>query len=103
MREELTNRMKKEMWEGLHFKGRIVGSGEVLNVNDEPPNSWIDSTSKVKTVEGQGVGVCSLVCNTSRVKGRAKTSGWGLRQMTSKSINHMDLKKLTNKLFNVQL
>jgi hypothetical protein len=67
--------MKKEMWEGPHFKGRIVGSGEVLNVNDAPPNSWIDSTSKVKTVEGQGVGVRSLVCNILRVKGRVRTPG----------------------------
>jgi hypothetical protein len=30
--------------------------------------------SKMKTVEGQGVGVCSLTHNTSKVKERARAS-----------------------------
>jgi hypothetical protein len=33
MREESTNGMRKEMWEGIYFKKRIDGSGEVLNVS----------------------------------------------------------------------
>jgi len=34
---------------------------------------------KVKTVEEEGVGVCSLICSTSGVKGCARTLGWGLK------------------------
>jgi len=45
-----------------------------------PPNSLTDSTMslKVKTTEGQKVGVHSLARNISRVEGRAGTPGWGL-------------------------
>jgi len=31
---------------------------------------------KVKTMEGKGVGVRFLVCNTSGVEGHAKAPGW---------------------------
>jgi hypothetical protein len=31
---------------------------------------------EMKTIEEQKIGARSLTCNTSRVKGRAKTSGW---------------------------
>jgi hypothetical protein len=46
--------------------------------NDAPPSSLmdLDVSPKVKTSEGEGVGVCSLACSTSRVEGRARTSGW---------------------------
>ncbi len=45
---------------------------------DAPPSSLMDSTvnPNMKITEGEGVGVCSLACNTSRVKGRAGASGW---------------------------
>jgi hypothetical protein len=33
MREELMNRMKKEMWEGTHFEEMIGGNREVLNMS----------------------------------------------------------------------
>jgi hypothetical protein len=46
----------------------------------------------------EGVGVCSLAHNTSGVKGCVGASGWGLRQVTSGSIIHMDLHKSNNKL-----
>ncbi len=64
-----------------------------------PPSSLIDSTAspKVKTTEGQGVGVRFLVRSISGVKGRARALGWGLGRMTSRSIIHTDLHK-TNKL-----
>jgi len=41
------------------------------NPSDAPPNSLIDSigSPRVKTTKGEGVGVCSLVHNTSRVNG----------------------------------
>jgi hypothetical protein len=54
---------------------------------------------KVKTTE-EGVGVYFLAHNTSGVKGRAGALGWGLRQVTNRSINHIDLHK-PNKLDNV--
>jgi len=37
------------------------------------------ASPKVKTLEGEGVGVHSLTHITSEVKGRAKALGWGLR------------------------
>ncbi len=44
---------------------------------DAPPNSKIDSTTstKVKTVEGQGIGARSLAHNTLEVEGRVGASG----------------------------
>jgi hypothetical protein len=38
---------------------------------DAPPSSFMDSTTSpnVKIVEGEGVGACSLACNTSGVEG----------------------------------
>jgi hypothetical protein len=45
---------------------------------DTPPSFLMDSTTnpKVKTTEGEGVGVCSLARSTSRVEGRVGASGW---------------------------
>jgi hypothetical protein len=72
-------------------------------INDTPSKSLINSNanSKMKTMEGKGVGIRSLVCNTLRVEGCARTTGWGLRWITSKSIIHIDLHKPNNKLVNV--
>ncbi len=53
---------------------------------------------KMKTTEGQEVGVCSLAHNTSRVKRRVETPRWGLGWVTSRSIIHTDLHKPNNKL-----
>jgi hypothetical protein len=55
---------------------------------------------KVKTTKEEGIGVRSIVRNTSGVKGRAGTPRWGLKRMTSGLIIHMDLHKLNNKLVN---
>jgi hypothetical protein len=55
------------------------GACQLLKMHfNAPPSSLMDSTSspKVKTAEGEGIGVHSLACNTSRVKGRAGTLGW---------------------------
>jgi hypothetical protein len=62
----------------------------------------MDSTTspKVKTIEGEEVGACSLTCNTLEVEGGARALGWGLGRLTSKSIIHMDLHKPNNKLGN---
>jgi hypothetical protein len=57
----------------------------------------------VETVEERGVGVCSLVCSTLGVEGRARALGWGLGWATSGSIIHMNLHKLDNKLVSVWL
>jgi len=60
----------------------------------------MDSTAspKVKTTEGEGIGVHSLVHRTSRVEGHARALGWGLRRLLSNSITHTDLHKLNHKL-----
>jgi len=62
----------------------------------------MDSTTspKVKTTEGEGVGVRSLARNISRVEGRAGALGWGLGRLTRKSTIHMNLHKPNNKLVN---
>jgi len=46
--------------------------------NDAPPSFLMDSTMspKVEIMEGKGVGARSLICNTLKVKGRARASGW---------------------------
>jgi hypothetical protein len=38
----------------------------------------MDSTTslKVKTMEGEGVGACSLACSISRVEGCVRALGW---------------------------
>ncbi len=56
----------------------------------------------MKTTE-ERIEVRSLVHNTLRVKGRVGALGWGLSQMTSKSIIHTNLHKPNNKLVNVWL
>ncbi len=38
---------------------------------------------KVKTMEREGVGVCSLAHNTSGVEGRVGAPGWGLGRLVS--------------------
>ncbi len=70
--------------------------------SDAPLDSLMDSTGnpKVKTSEGEGVGVRSLVRNTLGVEGHARALGWGLGRVMSKSITHMDLHKPNNKLIN---
>jgi hypothetical protein len=52
-------------------------------------------------MEGKGVEVRSLVSSISKVKGRARASGWGLRILTRNSIIHTDLHKPNNKLVSV--
>ncbi len=66
------------------------------------PNSLIDSivSPKIKTMEGYWIGICFLACNTLGVKGHAEVPGWGLRQMTKKSIIHTNLHKPNNKFVN---
>jgi len=58
---------------------------------------------KVETIKENGVGERSLVCNTSKVEGCARASGWGLRQMINGSVIHMNMHKLNNKLVNAWL
>ncbi len=56
--------------------------GEFLRkrTSDVPPNSLTDSIAnpKVKTIEGERVGVCFLTCNTSKIERCARVSRWGL-------------------------
>ncbi len=55
-------------------------------------------STKMKTIEGEGVGAHSLFLSTSGVKGCDEAPGWGLGRLTSKSITHTDLHKTNNKL-----
>jgi hypothetical protein len=61
----------------------------------------MDATSnpKMKTSKG-GVGVHSLIHNTSKVEGCVEAPRWGLGKLTSNSITHMNLHKPNNKLVN---
>jgi hypothetical protein len=61
------------------------------------------ASPKMKTTKGKGVGACSLAHNISGVEGRVGAPRWGLRRLTSKSIIHMDMHKLNNKLVNAHL
>jgi hypothetical protein len=65
----------------------------------------VDPTTspKMRTMEGEGVGARSLVCNTSGVEGHVGAPGWGLGRLTSKSITHTNLHKTNNKLVNALL
>jgi hypothetical protein len=60
----------------------------------------MDSTvsPKGKTMEGKGIGACSLVRSTSGVEGHVGALGWGLGRLTSNSITHTDLHKPNHKL-----
>jgi hypothetical protein len=62
----------------------------------------IDSNAsfKVKIMEEDGIGLCSLAHSTSRVERCVGVLGWGLEQMTSESIIHIDMHKPNNKLVN---
>jgi hypothetical protein len=96
-------RWGNKIWpKGMHLKSIIVHSSKYQSPNDTPPSSLMHSTGspKVKIIEGEGVGVCSLAHNTLGVEGYVGASGWGL---TSKSITHTDLHKLNNKLVSAQL
>jgi hypothetical protein len=56
------------------------------------------ASPKMKTSKREGVGARSLAHNISGVEGRVGALGWGVGRLTSKSITHMDLHKLNNKL-----
>jgi hypothetical protein len=74
-------------------------------ISDAPPSSSMDSTAspKMKTTKGKGIGAHSLARNISSVEGGAGASGCGLGRLTNKSIIHMNLHKLNNKLVSAQL
>jgi hypothetical protein len=93
----------KHRWHDAFIEDVDVKKDETQS--DTPPNFLMDSTMspKVKTMEGEGVGVRSLVHNTLGVEGHARALGWGLGRLTSKSITNMDLHQLNNKLFSAQL
>jgi len=86
-------------------KDNINGQGIICLLKamlTTPLDSLMDLTAslKVKKTEGKGVGACSLACSILGVEGCAGTPRWGLGQVTSKSIIHMDLHKPNNKLVN---
>ncbi len=54
----------------------------------------------MQTSKEKRMGICSLVHSTSGVEGHVKASGWGLGQVTSESIIHMDMYKPNNTLVN---
>jgi len=57
----------------------------------------------METSKEKRVGVRSLAHSTSGVEGRAGTPGWGLGQVTSRSIIHTNLHKPNNKLVSAWL
>jgi hypothetical protein len=57
---------------------------------------------KTSEGEGEGVGACFLVHNTSRVEERTGALKWGLGRLIKKSITHMNLHKPNNKLVSAQ-
>jgi hypothetical protein len=59
---------------------------------------YSNANLKVKIMEEEKIRVRSLACNILGVEGHAGDLGWGLGQMTSASIIHMDLHKTNNKL-----
>ncbi len=71
------------------------------NIN-APPHSLKDSNAspKVKTTKEEGITVCSLTYSILGVEGHLRALKWGLGQVTSESIIHMNLKKPNNKLVN---
>jgi hypothetical protein len=73
---------------------------KTLILFDTLPNSLKDPNvnPKLKIMEEEGVGVCSLACSISKVEEHIRVSRWGLKQVTSGSIIHIDLHKLNNKL-----
>ncbi len=86
----------------VHFM--FLGVVFCLDFNDAPPKSLKDSNinPKVKTLEEERIGICSLACNTSRLKEACQNSRMGIK-MTSRSIIHIDLHKLNNKLVSAWL
>jgi hypothetical protein len=72
--------------------------------DDAPPHSLKNSNAspKVETIE-EGTGIRSLTHNISRVGGRVGILGWGLGQMTSGLIIHINLHKPNNKLVSAWL
>jgi hypothetical protein len=59
----------------------ILFEQKYWKVLDTLPHFLKDSNAspKVKTMDEEGVGVCSLTSNTSGVEGHARALGWGLR------------------------
>jgi len=53
---------------------------------------------KKKTTKEERIGVRFFTYNTSKVEGCVGALGWGLGQMTSGSIIHINLHKPNNKL-----
>jgi hypothetical protein len=51
----------------------------------------------MKTMEEEGVGMCSLTCNTLGVKTHVRAPRYGLERMTSGSTIHTGLHKPNNK------
>jgi hypothetical protein len=70
--------------------------------NDTPSLSLKDSntSSKVETAKEEGIEICFLVCNISKVEGYVEALGWELKRVTNESIIHTNLHK-PNKLISV--
>jgi len=63
-------------------------------------NEFIENMNLKMQIAKEGVGICSLACNTLGVKGCDGALGWGLGRMTSGLIIHTDLHKPNKKLVN---
>ncbi len=82
------------------LNSQVKERNNIACISDTPPNSLKDTNTNPKmiTTEEEGIGVCSLICSTSKVRGVAWAFKWRLKWMTSMSIIHMDLHKPNNKL-----
>jgi hypothetical protein len=88
-----TNSSVKEEWK---MQTKSILNMIIINGNDAPRSSLMDSivSLKVKKAKGKGVGARSLACSsTSEVEGHVGASRWGLGRLTSNSIIYMDLYK----------
>ncbi len=64
-------------------------------VIDAPPHSlkYYNVSPKVETMEEKGVGIYFLIQSNSKIEGCVQALGWGLGQMTNRSIIHTNLHK----------
>ncbi len=93
----------KPTWSQLNQKViKFYGVFGCIHFHWHTPNSSQDSNvnSKMKTTKEEGVRICSLARNTSKVEECVGPLGWGLKRMMSKLIIHTDIHKLNNKLVN---
>jgi hypothetical protein len=85
-----------------HWNSQLVD--QVLIPCDTPLNSlkYSNVSPKVKTMKEKRVGVCSLICDTLKVRGACCSSGMGIR-MSDKLVNYSCHTSLESSWWRLQL